>query len=245
LAASDAAVSNLPPSERRYDRDEVDRILRTATRMEQDPIVADRDHLTLSEIQEIGSQAGIDPRDIATATLSVALEPATAGGRRTQHVHVVPGELRGAAWDRLVDDLRGGLVGSIVSRSTSALEVEIDKESGELGKLVVSIRSANGVTTVSIWSDAPHLTVTRILSFGLLGAPAALFPVVASAGGQWPSASIVAAIAAAGIAAGTGATVGLQRWARARWQKRVSELLTAIVAKVTRLAVAETLPSGE
>ena len=227
-----------PSDDKRYDRREVDLILQTAAQIDQSrpaPETSEREDLTLAEIQQIGSQAGIDSNAIAAATLGVAMDSAQQAGRRLYHVHVIDGELRGDAWDHLSDHLRSSASGVIVSRSTSALEIEIDKRNGELGKLLVSVRSANGATTVSIWSDAPRLSTGEKLTFGLLGIPVALFPVVASSGGQWPNVGVTAALAVIGVAVGSGATAVWQRWATARWQKRVTVLLESIVEKSTEL----------
>ncbi|MEO5816260.1 MAG: hypothetical protein ABIT20_13375 [Gemmatimonadaceae bacterium] len=238
-------MSQTSPGDRRYDRREVDLILRTASQM--DPLPAatqqhDHDDLTLAEIQDIGSQAGIDRNDIATATLTVAVESARHDRRRLHHVHVVDGELREDAWNVLVDNLRSAVEISVVSRSTGALEVEMDDPNGEIGRMRLGIRSTNGSTTISIWSDAPHRSTIQILSLGLLGISVTLFPVVASAGGQWPSVGVVAALGAAGVAIGSGVAVGWRRWATARWQKRVTSVMTSIVTQVTRSVSTERLP---
>ena len=236
------------PEERRYDRESVERILRAAARREATsppaapavsaapPALAADDAMTLAEIQEVAAQAGIDPAAIASATLDVALERAHAGSPRMHHVHVVPGELRGDAWDRLADTVRGAASLAVVTRSERALELEIGNRTGERGRLLVNVRSRDGRTTISIWSDAPHLEATDLAACGVLGIPVAIFPVVAASSGHWPAAGWVAGLSALGAAGGAAAGALWRRWAVARWRERIAGILGPVVAQTTALA---------
>ncbi len=240
---------NISESDKRtYDRHEVELILRAAVQLDDPqspaPIIG-RDGLTLAEIQDAGSQAGIDPKAIAAATLSVALESAHANDHRLHHVHLIAGELQGDALDQLADHIRGAMPCGRVRRSDGALDVEMSKGSGALGRLIVSVRSKRGATSISIWSDAPHLSVGDIVASAAVGIPLALFPVVASSGGQWPALGGIAALAALGSAVGAGAALGWQRIATARWRKHLTALLTPMVARATALASIEPTPSHD
>lgn len=231
------------PASRTYDREELDLILRAAAESQESlvapvlpPVV--RDGLSLAEIQDIGAQVGISRDAIATATLRVALESAHNGQPGWHHVQHVAGALDSAALAQLADDIRS-LAGTVdVRRTSDGLELEIHKRSGELGQLLVSIRTAEGATIISAWSTAPHLGPVELAVCGALGMPAAIFPAVATAGGQWPVLSSLAVLGGIGFVAGTGVTLAWQRWATKRWRSRLISILTPVVARATALAAA-------
>lgn len=226
---------------RTYDREELDLILRAAAEGEGAPAspalpLAVRDGMSLAEIQDIGAQVGINRDAVAAATLRVALDRAHVTEPRWQHVHTIDGMLDSAAWGRLADEIRAVSDTMDVRRSSDGLDFGIQKRDGELGQVRVSIRSADGSTTISIWSTAPHLGRGEFAVCGALGIPAAIFPVVGMAGGHWPVLSALAALAGVGFVAGSGATFAWQRWATKRWRARLIELLTPIATRATQLA---------
>lgn len=227
------------PNDRTYDRDEVDLILRAAAQLDQPvtvPATLQRDGLSLADIQAIGSQAGITADAIAAASLTIAFDDIHRSGHRWHHVHSVPGEITGEGWDTLAHDIRGAVASATVRQTSSSIEFEVGKQDRELGRLLVHIKSSHGATTISIWSDAPHLSQGDIVAAGVFGMPVPIFPLVATSSGIWPEFGITAALAAAGAALGSGAALAWQRWATNRWKKRVAALLTPVVARAAALA---------
>jgi hypothetical protein len=101
----------------------------------------------------------------------------------------------------------------------------------------VKIRSKDDVTTLSVWSAAPVLSRGDVAAVAAIGAPAALFPVVASAGGVWPALASSLALGAAGVAAVAGIAAATNRWRIARWQERAAEVVITIAACAGALAV--------
>lgn len=224
--------------ERRYDHDEVDQILRTAStadRPEPTALIPHGDGLTLAEIQQVAAQAGIDRDAVASASVGLALDARLGETHRLHFEHALPGTLDAGSLDRIADGIRARMHGVEVRRSENALEFEVTKKGGELGRLLVNVRSRDDVTTLSVWSDAPHMSLSELVLCGLVGAPVVLFPVVAVSQGQWPAAGLFAGLAALGIAGGSGAALLWQHWAAARWRTRVLALVSPIVADVVEL----------
>src|SRR5690606_3672770 len=135
------------PEERRYDEDEVALILRAAADREHATDVSAtlaRDGLTLRQIQEIATEAGMDAQAIAAAAVRVSADSQPALSPRFDHVHVTDGELTEDARDRLVDVLRRRMGPVDVRRTSAGLEVEA--KNPELGALLITVRSAHGST---------------------------------------------------------------------------------------------------
>ncbi len=222
-----------------YDRREVELILRAAAQIDDPqnlPITVDRDGLSMEEIQRIGAEAGIGARAISAATLLVALESAPLGERHLHHVHPIEGALDDDALNELITTIRGSVGLVDVKRLPDGLEFELGKKEGETGRLLVNIRSRDGATSVSIWSDAPHLGRGDVVFIGTFCVPLALFPVVAASSGQWPAIGLGVALAATSSAAGVAVAFAWQRWAAKRWRARFIRLLSPIIARATSLA---------
>ncbi len=105
-------------TERRYNEDEVARILESATQAEASdapaPVVADEaEGMTLAELQEIGSEVGIDPSLIADAATALERPGVTAPTRYFLGTPIAVGrtveldrKLTDREWERLIVDLR-------------------------------------------------------------------------------------------------------------------------------------------
>ena len=102
--------------ERRYSEAELRAIFERAAKRQEEAHRADaasRGHLTLRELQEIGSASGIDPDHIAIAAAELAVaapsKPAhTFLGTPTEieRTRVFPGAVSDAAWGRMVAEVR-------------------------------------------------------------------------------------------------------------------------------------------
>ncbi len=225
-------------TERTYDRDEVDAILRVASladRAQPAALIPHGDGLTLAEIQQVAAQAGIDRSAVTRASVTVGLHARLADTHRLHYEHTLGGALDAGALDRIANAIRARMQGVEVRRSRNEFEFEVTKKGGELGRLLVNVRSRDDVTTLSVWSDAPHMSVVELANCALVGVPVAIFPVVAISGGQWPAAGAIAGVAALGAAAGSGAALAWQRWAAARWRSRVLAVVTPIIEQVAEL----------
>jgi hypothetical protein len=225
---------------RTYDRAEVESILLEAARLDEmrgsEPRrmaspVSGGDGLTLADVERAAAEAGISRGAVSAASLRVALREAT-DAPRTHVVHEIAGSLPPAALERLADDLRTRIPASRVRATADGIDVEVGKGEGEPGSLLVKVRAKGDATTLSAWSVAPALTRGDLAAVAVVGAPAALFPVVASSGGVWPALASALAIGAVGLAAGTGIGVAANRWRTARWQQRAADAVITIASCV-------------
>lgn len=234
-------------NDRTFDRDEVALILREAAQLDDrrastgvqrsaGGVDVGGDGLTLGEIGRAAAEVGIARTAVSAAALRVALRGAHLAADRFQLVHEIEGELSEDALERLASDVRIAVAPTKLQRTADGLELEIGKPNGAPGSLLVQIRSKGGATTISAWSHAPALSTGDIAACALLGIPVSLFPVVATASGQWPALGPAVAIAAAGAAAATGVTVGIQRWRMSRWREQLANVLVPIAARAAELA---------
>lgn len=230
---------------RTYDRAEVDSILLEAARLDEmrgsEPRriaspVNSADGLTLADVERAAAEAGISRAAVSAASLRVTLREAAAGPR-AHVVHEIAGSLSPVALERLADDLRTRLVASRVRATADGIDVEIGKGEGEPGSLLVKVRTKGEVTTLSAWSAAPVLTRGDLAAVAAVGAPAVLFPVVASAGGVWPALASALGIGAAGLALGTGIAVSVNRWRIGQWHQRAADAVITIASCVESRAV--------
>jgi hypothetical protein len=239
------AMSETPPAARTFDRAEVALILREAAQLDEHggaavpsavPTESGADGLTLAEIERAAAEVGIARSAVATASLSVALRRAHVGTDRVHLVHEVAGELTRDACERLVSEIRTLAAPSDLRRTPDGLEFELGKPNGAPGSLLLQIRSTDGVTTIELWSHAPALTSGDIAGCGLLGIPAALFPVVATSGGQWPAIGAALALGTAGAAVGTGIGAIVRRRKLDRWRTQLESIVVPLTARVSELA---------
>ena len=230
---------------RTFDRAEVESILLEAARLDEvrgsEPRriaspVGSADGLTLADVERAAAEVGISRAAVSAASLRVTLREATTGPRASV-VHEIAGSLSPAALERLADDLRTRLAASRVRATADGIEVEVGRGEGEPGSLLVKVRSKGDVTTLSAWSAAPVLTRGDLASVAAVGAPAALFPVVASSGGVWPALAAALTIGATGVAALAGVGVAVNRWRIGRWHQRAADAVITIASCVEALAV--------
>ena len=158
-------------------------------------------------------------------------------------MHEIDGSLSPAALERLADDLRTRIPAARVRAAADGIDVEVGKGEGEPGSLLVKVRAKGDATTLSAWSAAPALTRGDLAAVAVVGAPAALFPVVASSGGVWPAIASALAIGAVGLAVGTGVGVAANRWRIARWQQRAADAVITIASCVESHTVERVAPS--
>ena len=235
-----------PLPARTFDRAEVESILLEAARLDESrgseprriaSPAAGGDGLTLADVERAAAEVGISRAAVSEASLRVALRDATTASR-THVAHEIAGSLSPAALERLADDVRTRIPNSRVRATADGIDVEIGKGEGEPGSLLVKVRAKGDVTTLSAWNAAPVLTRGDLATVAAIGAPAALFPVIASSGGVWPALASAIALGAAGLAAGTGIGVAVNRWRTARWNARAADAVISIASCVESLAVA-------
>ena len=242
-------MSETPREGRTFDRDEVALILRDAAQLDQPDVVEvpgttrapeGEDGLTLAEIERAAAAVGIGRSAVTAAWMRQALRDAPDEGGRTHLTHELPGELSNDAYERLAGEVRTLAAPSAIRRTADGLELDVGAAAGGPGSLTIRIRSTEGVTTLSLWSNAPVMSGGDVASLGLLGMPLFVFPVVAASGGQWPAVGVVAALGAAGAAVGTGLGAVARRWRINRWRERVERAVVPIA-----LRVAELIPAGD
>jgi len=245
-------MSETPRAGRTFDREEVALILRDAAQLDQPDMVplpgaapsdAGEDGLTLAEIEAAAAAVGIGRSAVTAAWMRQALRDAHGDSGHTHLAHELAGELSKDAYERLAGEVRTLAAPSAIRRTADGLELDVGAPAGGPGSLTVQIRSSGGVTTLSLWSNAPVMTRGDIASCGLFGMPAFLFPVVAVSSGQWPAVGAVAALAAAGAAAGAGIGVGVRRWRIDRWHERVERAVVPIALRVSELIAAASAPA--
>jgi hypothetical protein len=247
-----SAMNETPGAGRTFDRDEVASILRDAAQLDQPDVVevapstaltdAAEDGLTLAEIARAAEAVGIGRSAVTAAWMRQALRAAhvaSAGSQGRAHVtHELTGELSRETYERLAGEVRTLVAPSAIRRTADGLELDIGAPSGAPGSLTIQIRSSGGATTLSLWSIAPAMSGGDIASLGLLGAPVFVFPVVAASGGQWPAVGAIAALGAAGAAAGVGLGAVARRWRITRWHERVERAVVPIALRVSELIAA-------
>ena len=250
-AAYVVAMNETPGAGRTFDRDEVALILRDAAQLDHPDVVEVpgtavshplEDGLTLAEIERAAAAVGIGRSAVTAAWMRQALRDAHARGPRAHLTHELAGELSADAYERLAGEARTLVAPSAIRRTADGLELDVGAPSSGPGSLTIRIRSSGGVTSMSVWSNAPVMTGGDIASMGLLGAPIFVFPVVAASGGQWPVVGAVAALAAAGAAVGAGLGVGARRWRVERWRQRVERAVVPIALRVSELIAADDAP---
>jgi hypothetical protein len=220
--------------ERLYDEDEVAEILKRATASDptRTPVSAgSKEGLSLSQLQEIGSEVGIPPVRMAEAARAVAsrdpsgIERRFFGAARTvQRIVHLPRPLNDDEWTRLVVDLRetfdaAGQVsveGSLRSWTNGNLRVHVEPDGHQYR---VRMRTLKGDT-------GPRAAVGGV--FVLL---AALILVVTLVGGGDPSNLILGSAFALG---GLG-HLGYTRAALTRWAAERADQMEGLAERIPRL----------
>ena len=180
--------------------------------------------LSLSELQEVGVAAGLDPAHVAAAVTEVrggagtpAAPPATFLGVDVEPraVRVLPGEVTDEAWEQMVTRLRQTF-------GTKGTPTDVGRirewTSGPNSNLLVTVEPTDAGARVTLkTSKAGEATQYRVL-FGVLAAMTVFFSVLGVATGDWGEAGY-AVFVAAFVAAAVGIPL-LGRQRQARWAHR-------------------------
>ena len=233
----------LPPMPPTFARSQIESILLEAARLDETrgesasvtlPSV-EGDGLTLADVERAAAEVGISRAAVSAAALRVAIRTAAATPR-LHAVYEIAGSLSPDALERLADEVRTRIPGLRVRSTGDGIDVASGKDDGQPGSLLVKIRSKGDGTTLSVWSAAPVLSRGDLAAVAAIGAPAALFPVVASAGGVWPALASSLALGAAGVAGVMGLAAATNRRRIARWHERAAEAVVTIAACAGALA---------
>ena len=169
-----------------------------------------RHGLTLAELQEAASQAGIDPNHVSAAAKELTLRrsqglpgPIVSEANEIAHVRVIQGQVGDAQWDQIVQGLRGMFkVTGIISEFGEVREWS----SGEVGvrpAVRVRLEPDGDSTAVTIRQDVSSLgkeTYALGGAFAGVGAlAAALFQLPAVAAGS-PPVGVSVSLLGAGLA---------------------------------------------
>jgi hypothetical protein len=229
--------------ERRYDDDEVAEIFARASETEQATRrhLPTREGLTLSELQQIGREAGIQPELVAQAARSLdqPQQPNTPvflglpiGAARTVRLER---RLTDEEWERLVVDLRETFEARGVVRAEGSLR---QWSNGNLQVLLEPDGEAQRVRFRTIRGNSRAM---MFLGLGLVGASAATF-LAAVLTGSVPAQDALASVASLALA-GAGAfalgAIPLPRWAKLR-KRQMDELAERLMASLA----AKQIPPG-
>ena len=205
-------------TDRRYDDDEVAEIFQRAA---EGPQALARHAgsdagMTLSELQEIGREAGLSPEAVASAARSLELRP-QSGVRHYLAMPIqversidLPRKLTEAEWERLVVRLRETFNARGVVTATGSFR---QWTNGNLQALLEPTATGNRLRLSTMRSSS---VFSMNVGAGLMGFSAVLATIDGLAGHlatAWPGAAIIAAIGACTL---TFAALQLPSWARRR-----------------------------
>lgn len=206
------------PDERRYRDEEVRKIFEGATRQPVGGLPARTEEgLTLSELQEIGREVGLDATAVASSaaaldTRALAPQPLTSLGMPVAVSRVVPlpRSPTDAEWERLVAELRTTFGARGRVSSAGGLR---EWSNGNLHALVEPTDTGYQLRLGTVKGDAAPLNV-----LGAMGVVTGAFTYAAllSSGGLADAFFVPWMIGAAGIAAVVGNAFRLPRWASRR-----------------------------
>jgi len=232
-------------TDRRYSDDEVSEIFARASETEQETrrLVPTREGLTLTELQQIGREAGIAPELVAQAARSLdqPQQPAAPvflglpiGAARTVRLER---RMTDEEWERLVVDLRETFEARGVVRSEGSLRQWSN------GNLQVLLEPDGDAQRVRFRTVRGNSRAMMFLGLGLVGASAATF-LAAVLTGSVPAGEAIArvgSLAFAGAGAFALGAIPLPRWARLRKQQ-MDDLADRLMAS---LAVRQIPPGRE
>ena len=172
-------------SERRFTDEEVREVLRRAVEDVPGTALASGDGLTLSELEAIGAEVGIDAERIERAVWSMDHAPGQSGGRLLGGPRLlsvrrkVPGEVPEGAAPEVLAAIRRhlGRAGD-VSEVGGAIEW---RATGEVGEQHVSVATRDGSTTITASANLSSAAVLAYLPPGMLAGIASLVGFVVSA----------------------------------------------------------------
>jgi hypothetical protein len=228
------------PRDRRYADAETSLILRRAAELQ--GTAPDPAGPTLSDLEQVAGEAGIEPRYVRQAAAELTPGPrGTAGASGVLRLQrVVPGEIGASAVDGLLEEIRAatGMAGH-----ASMLGRGFTWASGVAGHpsppraITVSVTALDGTTVIRV-DESLEQVASTFVGMGLASALAGSFGGVALAGGSPSLGVIAAAVAWAGGSAL--AALQMHRRTAARHQRD----LAAIVQRIADRAEALTAPSA-
>ena len=220
-----------PLESRRYSEEETALILRRAAELQEPDGLSSRgDGFTLLEIQQIATEAGIDPTCVAEAAALMSVQErdrwASLLGGRTQFrfERVVSRELPESARSALVEEIREAMQRpGQTGHQAGALEWVHEK--GDKDWVRIGVTSQAGQTHIQLHAHrgdeaAGVLSLSAVGGAMLAGLGAALLGVEAT----------VEAFAVLGGGSGAGLAFGWATWRRlsARWERRLNALTTRL-----------------
>lgn len=211
-------------TERRYSEEEVAAIFERATDDEQGPGAA-KDGMTLAQLQEIGSEVGIEPVRIARAALALEKTEVPITQRflglpvGVQHTIELDRTLSESEWEQLVVDLRQTFQARGVLRSDGTLR---QWTNGNLQALLEPTATGQRVRLRTSKGNARAQLAATLMLLGSGSLFLALAPSGAGAG------KAVAIVAAAAVGLFTLRAIGWPAWARRR-----KEQMAEIAARLT------------
>jgi hypothetical protein len=234
------------PGERRFSDGEVARILQAAAELEaREP--AERG-LSLSELERIGSEVGLDPAVVRRAALEVDARDSGPGAGRllggpTELVaeRVLQGEIGPGAHEALLDALRQE-TGDLGEVSAIGRQFGWRGDLDAKAKLEVHVAPGEGRTTIRVRVTLDELAADVFGGrFVLIGGGLAFVMVAATVNVLGLAAGLLGGAFAAG---GFVAARQKYSWLAARYQTRVSSLVDALARRVSASAPAELPPSA-
>jgi hypothetical protein len=168
-------MNELEPGSRRYTEKEVGLILRRATEMQAvEPTALDPAGLTLGELEEIATEAGIDPVLLRRAAHELRLiEPTTLGARLAgaplaiQIERIIEGELPRERLEELVPVIQAATAGQGTASAVGRTLTWNSRTESNISPRQVLISAHDGVTVIRIEESFSGLSAS--LFGGIIG----------------------------------------------------------------------------
>jgi hypothetical protein len=236
-------MDDLPdPDTRRYADEETARILRRAAELQgtEEPATSP----TLTDLQQIADEAGIEPRDVRRAAAELAASSGAGGMARADGAtallleRVIPGEIPVSRFDALVEAIRAatGMAGQ-----ASVLGRGFTWTSGAPGQpappraITLTVTAVDGETVVRA-AESLAAQASNYLGTGVASALIGSFGMVAATSGDPSMGVIAAAVAWAG-----GSLIAARRMhqrAAGRHREQLAELLQRVTDRCQVLIAA-------
>jgi hypothetical protein len=231
-------MSHVPdPPDRRYADADTERILRRAAELQgtAEPATSP----TLTELQQIADEAGIEPRYVRQAAAELATSSRGGGMAASSAVlgleRVVPGEIPASEFDALVEAIRAatGMAGQ-----ATVLGRGFTWSSGAPGQptppraITLTVTAVDGETTLRTTESLASVASDH-LGAGVASALIGGFGAVAAAGGD-PSIGVIAA-AVAWAGGSLLAARGMHQRAAGRRRAHLAELLERVAERCEAL----------
>lgn len=214
---------------RRYTVEETALILRRAARLQED-VSTEPEGFTLSEIEQIASEAGITPSQVARAAARVGERSGSSYGAVSRfHLRqLVPRVVPPEGWSAIRDEI------SLLLRKPGRISryddgLEWVDEASDREWVRVEVRNLEGAARVEVSADRHDEAAGLLTIAGILGASAAALGVGVL--GLEPGTTFWAFI---GSGTGGGLAAGWARWRQlsAGWEHRLNTLAARLSAAV-------------